>query len=363
MDIKKQNILFLTRTMGLGGTENVILQLCEIFQPLANKLIVCSSGGVNIEKLNSMGIHHYTIPDISQKSPIIMLKTYKYIHSIIKKEGITVVHSHHRMAAFYTELVTSKSVLKIANAHNTFQNKKKLTKFAYKNTNIIAVGKNVKDNLTTYFEIPEHQIKIIRNSVKPFCGAIEPFDDLTQARIEGYTLIGNIGRLSKQKGIRYFIDAAEKVHKSCPKTKFYIIGDGEDREKLMSLVRSKGMEREILFLGYHSDIQNIMSQLDFIVLTSLWEGFPLTPIEAFSVGKTIIATAIEGTSEIVQDGVNGYLVAPKDVETFAEKMSLLISNSKKREKLEHQAKICYKKHYSFENLKQKYINYYEGLQI
>ena len=104
------------------------------------------------------------------------------------------------------------------------------------------------------------------------------------------------------------------------------------------------MEREILFLGYHSDIQNIMSQLDFIVLTSLWE-------------------AIEGTSEIVQDGVNGYLVAPKDVETFAEKMSLLISNSKKREKLEHQAKICYKKHYSFENLKQKYINYYEGLQI
>ena len=57
MKIKEQNVMFFTRTMKLGGTENVILQLCEILKPLVNKVIVCSCGGVNVEKLNCMFCH------------------------------------------------------------------------------------------------------------------------------------------------------------------------------------------------------------------------------------------------------------------------------------------------------------------
>ena len=56
MDLKEQNILFFTRTMKLGGTENVVLQLCEILETKVNKIIVCSCGGVNTEKLKEMGV-------------------------------------------------------------------------------------------------------------------------------------------------------------------------------------------------------------------------------------------------------------------------------------------------------------------
>ena len=70
MDLGKQNILFFTRTMMLGGTENVVLQLCEVFKPKVNKIVVCSCGGVNVEKLTEMGIRHYQIPDISSKKDI-----------------------------------------------------------------------------------------------------------------------------------------------------------------------------------------------------------------------------------------------------------------------------------------------------
>ena len=75
MKLEDQNILFLTRTMKLGGTENVVLQLCEIFKPLVNKVIVCSCGGVNENKLKEMGIKHYIIPDISEKNPHSIVKT------------------------------------------------------------------------------------------------------------------------------------------------------------------------------------------------------------------------------------------------------------------------------------------------
>ena len=56
MDLGLQNILFFARTMGLGGTENVVLQLCEIFKPVVNKIVVCSCGGINEKKLEEMGL-------------------------------------------------------------------------------------------------------------------------------------------------------------------------------------------------------------------------------------------------------------------------------------------------------------------
>ena len=68
MILKKQNILFLTRTMALGGTENVILQLCEVLKNEVNNIVVCSCGGINEKKLQEMNIEHIKINDIENKN-------------------------------------------------------------------------------------------------------------------------------------------------------------------------------------------------------------------------------------------------------------------------------------------------------
>ena len=99
------------------------------------------------------------------------------------------------------------------------------------------------------------------------------------------------------------------------------------------------MEDSIEFMGFRADIQNIMSQVDLIVLSSLWEGLPLTPMEAFSVGKTIVATSVDGTVEIVKDGENGYLVEPRNSEELANAICKLIDNEPIRKKFE----ICKKR--------------------
>lgn len=359
--MESQNILFLTRTMKLGGTENVILQLCEILKSKVNKIVVCSCGGINVKKLNEMGIHHYTIPDISGKKPKDMLQIYQTLRRIIRDENITVIHSHHRMAALYARFVDPKAVITIANAHNAFYDKKILTRVAYKDTKLIAVGEMVKKNLTDFFGLPSQQVSVIHNAVKPFEGKVELIAAVKKAKDNGYVLIGNIGRLSKQKGIPYFIEAAEIVHHKNPKTKFFIVGDGEDKKHLEDLVHKKKLDNDVIFLGYRSDVQNVMSQMDFIVLSSLWEGLPLTPIEAFSVGKTIVATAVDGTPEIVQDKINGYLVQPRNANDLAERIELLIDDPAKRKSLEIQARERYESEFSFEKLKQEYIRYYEEL--
>ena len=361
MELEKQNILFIVRTMGLGGTENVVLQLCEILLGRVNKIVVCSSGGVHKQKLQAMGISHYLIPDVASKNPLDMLKTYQSIKSIIRKEQITIVHSHHRMAAFYAEIASPKSVIKVANAHNTFQDKKRLTRFAYRNTKIVAVGKMVKKNLVDFFEISDSQVSVIHNAVKPFDGTIKNIEVLKKEKTKGHILVGNIGRLSEQKGMSYFIDAAEILSESHPEVRFVIVGDGELKDQLHEYVKSKRMQDIFLFLGYRNDIQNVISQLDFIVLSSLWEGLPLTPIEAYSVGKTVIGTAVDGTQEIIRDGVDGYLIEPRNANQIVEKMTVLIEQPKIRKKMEIQAMQRYQSEFSFKKLKESYLHYYEEL--
>ena len=315
MSLKEKNVLFIVRTMGLGGTENVVLQLCEILSGKVNKIVVCSSGGAHEKKLQEMGIKHYMIPDI----------------------------------------------VKVANAHNTFTDKKKLTRLAYRNTKVIAVGEMVKKNLMEYFEIPKEQVCVIHNAVKPFDSNIMPIKVLYQEHTNGNVLIGNIGRLSEQKGMTYFIEAAEITARTHPEARFIIVGEGEEKEQLHAQVKAKGLQGKILFLGYRSDIQNVMSQLDFVVLSSLWEGLPLTPIEAYSVGKTVIGTAVDGTPEIIRDGVDGYLVEPRNPMQLAEKMNELIENPEMRESMGIQAMKRYRDEFSFEKLSERYIAFYEGL--
>lgn len=265
------------------------------------------------------------------------------------------------MAAFYTEILFGSSIIKIANAHNTFFDKKLLTRFAYRNTKVIAVGKMVKKNLVDYFRIPEKQVSVIHNAVKPFDGDYIEDKYIRKLHDDGNFVVGNIGRLSEQKGMEYFIESVPKILKKYPQTRFVIAGNGEDEQKLFSLVKKLGIEEYIKFLGYRKDVQNLMSQLDLIVLSSLWEGLPLTPIEAYSVGRTIVATRVDGTPEIVRDGVDGYLIDPKSSEQIAEAVCKVIENDEKREQMEMNAKERYVQEFSFVQLAEKYSRFYEEL--
>lgn len=195
----------------------------------------------------------------------------------------------------------------------------------------------------------------------PFDGNIVRVEILYKEHAKGNVLIGNIGRLSEQKGMTYFIEAAEITTRTHSDVRFVIVGDGEEREKLQAQVKAKGLQNNVLFWGYRNDIQNVMSQLAFVVLSSLWDGLPLTPIEAYSVGKTVVGTAVDGTPEIICDGVDGYLVEPRNPMQLAERMNELIEHPEIRECLGIQAMQRYQDEFSFRKLSERYEAFYEDL--
>lgn len=362
MELKDQNILLLTRTMGMGGTEEMVLFICEFLNPLANKIIVCSSGGEKVPKLERLGVKHHIIPDMGKKDFGTITSILRILKKIVKDNNITIIHSHHRMAAFYVRLLFGKSILKIVNGHSIFNDKKIFTKYAYHDAKIIAVGNAVKENLIEFYEINKSEVTIIYNTIKPFNSEVSVVPEIAKCHNNGVIVVGNVGRMSEEKGVDYFIKSIpiSKNRLEIP-VKYFIIGDGEKREELEELAKELNVFDDIVWLGYRTDIQNVIAQIDFLVLSSLWEGYPLTLIEALSVGKAIVATDVGGNKEIVNDNVTGLLVKPKDSEGLSNAIVQLCNDKEKRKQMSINAYSSYEKSFSFVKMKENYIDFYKRL--
>lgn len=352
------NILHISRTMGQGGAEKVVYQICKDKTEDTN-MFIASTGGILEDKLKESNVKHITIPDINDKNPMKIIKTIMILNKTIKKYNIDCIHSHHRMAAFYARILTifRNDISCVYTAHNVFYDKIKLLRFALRKTKIIAVGDGVKNNLINVYGINENNIQIIYNSVEMPNKLIEVKDNLFNK--DNKILIGTIGRLSEQKGIDIFIKAIANVIKENKEVYGIVIGDGELREELEKLTETLNISENIYFLGYRSDVLEIISKLDFVVLSSRWEGFPLTPIETFMMGKSIIATNIDGNNEIVVNEKNGLLFEKDDYEELSNCIFRLLQEKKLLKKLEENAKNDYIEKYSYDTFKKKYIEVYK----
>jgi glycosyltransferase involved in cell wall biosynthesis len=136
-------------------------------------------------------------------------------------------------------------------------------------------------------------------------------------------VFGNVGRLHEQKGHKFLLQAFAKVRNRAHLT---IVGDGRLRDELMILAANLEISDRVSFLGARADIHEFLSAIDVFIMPSLWEGQPIALLEALAIGKPCIASAVDGIPEIIIDGINGYLVNPRDVETLARIMDCSIED-------------------------------------
>ncbi|MFI5072863.1 MAG: glycosyltransferase family 4 protein [Terriglobales bacterium] len=139
-------------------------------------------------------------------------------------------------------------------------------------------------------------------------------------------VVGVFGRLEEQKGHRYLLDALPAVLARVPTVKVLFVGEGSLRNELEAKVRSLELDSSVHFLGYRRDWMNWMDLTDVVALPSLYEGMPLVPIEAAAMGKPVLATAVDGTCEVVLHGQTGVLVPPAQSGALAEALVSLLQD-------------------------------------
>jgi len=143
----------------------------------------------------------------------------------------------------------------------------------------------------------------------------------------GAPLIGLVGRLARLKGVEDFLTAAAVIARRFPSARFVIVGDAADESYMAALKQQAaqlGLDDRLIFTGYRSDVERLLTELSVSVLPSLSEGLSNALLESMAAGVPVVATRVGGTAEALHDGENGLLVPPSDPDAIANAICRLL---------------------------------------
>lgn len=198
---------------------------------------------------------------------------------------------------------------------------------------IICVSNYIKNRDMLIPGIDASKLSCIYNGV--YLDRFKPVVDRLSYRNElgidkGAFVVVTAVSLIKAKGVNYLLHAAKIVTEKYSDILFLIAGDGKDRKELESLSKELNIEHSVKFLGMKNNVEQILATCDVYVYPSIWqEACALGLIEAMACGLPIIATNVGGTPEIVEDGVTGIIINPKDSQSIADALELLYMNPEK----------------------------------
>jgi glycosyltransferase involved in cell wall biosynthesis len=163
-------------------------------------------------------------------------------------------------------------------------------------------------------------------------------DEVSAARAslgipDGTFAMGTVTRLMPSKGNQYLVDAAREVLAAVPEARIYVVGEGELQPELEAQARALGLGDRFVFSGFRRDVAQVLAALDLLVFPSLWEGTPLTVLEALAMGKPIVATDADGLQDVLTNGSDAMMVPRRDPTSLAQAMISLAHNPTERARL------------------------------
>jgi glycosyltransferase involved in cell wall biosynthesis len=223
----------------------------------------------------------------------------------------------------------------------------------------IAVSQAVARQLSRTFHVPPQKVRVIHNTI-PF-GRFDrqASQQLRAALSRGAErpIVLTVARLDKQKGHVTLLNAISHV----PDAIFVLAGDGPEKASLEAQARERGIGDRIIFLGYRSDIPDLLAGCDLFVLPSIYEGLPLSILEAMAAERAVVATAVGGVPEAVLDGETGWLVPPGDPVALARAIQALLSNPLLAGRMGAAGKARVQREFSSSTMVQRITQTYEEL--
>lgn len=365
-------IALLATVVEFGGSEKVILSLLdnintELFDVVP--IIYTRSDQTNnrfISRLEQMKKKYYFISVNKYKfkylNPIInIVETY----NILKTNQFDLLHTHGYRAdvlGSITGKITGLSL--ISTCHGFIANDTNLTlynmidRIILRSFNkIITVSKGIKDDLIKS-GIHESHITVLQNAVSGHYSN-ELFSQNRQSKrklvkIDGKDfVIGYLGRLSEEKGIKYLIEAGSLLLNESMPIRLLIIGEGPQKKEMEGLVKKANIGDNITFVGFQSEIEEWLPAMDVFVLPSLTEGTPMSLLEAMAYGIPVVASAVGGVPQVIDSEQNGILVPPGKPQDIKDAIRFLYMNEDLRKSFSSEAQNKIKLNYNVEDWTRK----------
>jgi glycosyltransferase involved in cell wall biosynthesis len=175
-------------------------------------------------------------------------------------------------------------------------------------------------------------------------------------------VVGAAGRLSPEKNFALFVEAAAHVASEYPDAGFVIFGDGPLRTALTRQVDHLAIQDRFLLAGFRPDFARFLPHFDVAILSSTTEGLPVILLEACAAGVPVVATAVGGIPEVIEDGRTGYLVPSQSAAALADRIIALLRDEPRRQAMGHHAQEHVRKHFTFEQQARQYAALFTRLQ-
>jgi glycosyltransferase involved in cell wall biosynthesis len=224
---------------------------------------------------------------------------------------------------------------------------------------IVAVSDEVKQRLLKA-GVSEKKIRLVRNGID-----LRPFDNAqpslrNASATDASPIVGLVGRLSIEKGVDIFLQAAALVLADLPSTKFVVVGEGPDRDKLESLIDELKIRQNVTMLGHRDDMPSVYASLDIMISASRQEGLPMAILEGMASRRPLIATSVGAVPTVILDGHTGVLLPPENVALLASAITALLRNPAERERLGAAARKLIEDEYSAARMTADYLRVYEN---
>jgi len=213
--------------------------------------------------------------------------------------------------------------------------------------------------------VPSARLTVIRNAINVdrFAGVDPAYRNSLQGMFaEPRSLVvGAAGRLSPEKGFANLVAAAAMVIREDPRIGFVIFGEGRLRGELEQQINTLGLAGKVILPGFRDDLDNYIPAFDLLALPSYTEGLPNVVLESLAAGVPVVATAVGGVPEVVQDGISGYLVSPGDPDALAERILRVLHSADCGCSMGGQGREYVRDHFSFSTQATGYQRLFDSL--
>lgn len=325
--------------LGPGGAERVVVDIAtglnrERFE--AGVISIWRRTGCELESaLDNSGVR----VDYLGKGWGLDARTFYRLHRALRNFRPDVVHTHLQVLRYaFPSLLLHKPHLVVHTVHNLAEREVEpraqyLQKYAFRHGVMpIAVSKEVSLSLKRLYAVAPS--RVIANGIRTSHYA-NPQVRRQEWRArsgfnEAHVLFVCVARLMEQKNHSLLLKAFAQGPASDPRAQLLLAGDGPLDEKLQAQAESLGIARQVHFLGVRSDVADVLGASDVFVMSSDWEGNPLSVMEAMASGLPLVCTAAGGVPDLFANGREGFLVQPGDGRGLANSMAFLLTSAESR---------------------------------
>lgn len=376
--MRKVNLLYVITKLELGGAQKHLLSLIGLLDKERFNVFLFTAGkGLLLREasaIKGLTIVRSTSLECSI-NPAKDLLALIEICRFIKKKNIDIVHTHSSKAGILgrwaARFAGAKVILHTVHgwSFNDFQ--PQLLRFLFLALESITARFTHKLIVVSDYDRQKGLRHHIGNNCK--YALIRYGIDYPQFSISGQNIgealgirsgelvVGTVSCFKPQKSPQDFVKLASMVKQRIPHVKFIMVGDGKLRPAIEKLISKLNLSSSLILLGWRSDIPQIMQLLDVFVLTSLWEGLPISVLEAMVSSKPVLATDTGGISEIIEEGKTGFLVSPFDMYKMSEKLVSLLKDEALRKRISCNARDSLGSNFTISNMLQNTLDLYDSL--